>query len=292
MPWNGWQTSRGIRKTTGELYIDSVKPAFSSLGELKKLICTFLKIDDIAEIASFSGKGIIAIDNIENIEPNEKEEIVGFMKSLPRSVHFIVTSRNEEACEEKIHVEEFKNNEIGIKFIEEMIESEGYNVALERKDIVTILNVSKGNALIIVQILNIIDRGVSGFGEITRSLESMKSKNSEMIANFMYKNTFDNALKYLSENGYPVNEVMQIISLYDERIELYSISKLAKIDISYAERLCNYLLERLVLTKSGEYYELNEFAKRFVFIKLLPDRFELSKIKDRIKNHKERFIRI
>jgi hypothetical protein len=76
--------------------------------------------------------------------------------------------------------------------------------------------------------------------------------------------------------------------LYDERIELYSISKLVKLDIADAERVCNYLLERLVLKKVGEYYELNAFAKRFVFIKLLPDRFVLSKLRDKIKSHKER----
>ena len=153
---------------------------------------------------------------------------------------------------------------------------------------ISILEVSKGNALIIVQTLNILSRGVSTFAEITGALDSMRSKNSEMIASFMYKNTFDNALKYLTENRYPVNYVLQIISLYDEKIELYSISKLANIDISDAERVCHYLLERLILVKFGEYYELNVFAKRFVFIKLLPDRFELSKIKDKIRNHKRR----
>lgn len=275
-------------KTTGELYIDKAKPEFSNLEELQSLICDFLELKDVKDLSNISKKGIIAIDNIENIDSEEKRKIIDFIKSLPRCVHFIVTSRNEEVCEEKIHVEEFKNDELGIQFVCDIIESEGFNVDIDKEKSRSILNVSKGNALIIVQILNILDRNVATFSDITLSLESMKSKNTEIIANFMYKNTFDNALKYLDETGYPVHDVMRIISLYDERIELYSISKLAKIDVSEAERLCNYLLERLVLTKSGEYYELNEFAKRFVFIKLLPDRFELSKIRDKIKNHKER----
>lgn len=70
-----------------------------------------------------------------------------------------------------------------------------------------------------------------------------------MIANFMYKNTFDTALKYLKKAGHPIDEIMQIISLYDEKIELYSLHKLTKIDISQAEIICNYLLERLILKK-------------------------------------------
>lgn len=274
--------------TTGEFYIDSAKPEFATLEDLKSLICISLEIDDVSRISEFSGRGIIAIDNIENIVNEEKLKIIDFIKSLPRKIQFIVTSRNEEACEEKIHVEEFKENDTGLKFVYELIESEGFDLDISEMKGKKILQVSKGNSLIIVQTLSIIGRGVSSFEEIIGSLEGMRSKNSEMVANFMYKNTFDSALKFLEDSNYPVRSVMQFISLYDEKIELYSISRLAKIDVSDSERMCKYLLERLILKKTGEYYELNEFAKRFVFIKLLPDRFELSKIKEKIKQHKER----
>lgn len=274
--------------TTGELYIDTFKPEFSTLEELQKLICTALELQDVKEISQKRGRGLIAIDNIENICDEEKVKIINFIKSLPRTVQFIVTSRNEEACEEKIHVEEFKEDSLGLEFVSELIESDNLDIDIENEKIKEILNISKGNSLIIVQVLNIIDRKVSSFEEIIISLGSMRSKNSEMIANFMYKNTFDSALNHLELSGYPVRLAMQVISLYDEKIELYSISKLAKIEVSYSERMCNYLLERLILKKTGEYYELNEFAKRFVFIKLLPDRFELAKLRDKIRNHKER----
>ncbi|HBN7643440.1 TPA: ATP-binding protein [Pseudomonas aeruginosa] len=275
-------------KSTGELYIDMARPEFSNFEELKQLICSALKIDDVASISEDLGRGIIAIDNIENIEEGEKSKILEFIRFLPRSVQFIVTSRNEEACEEKIHVEEFRNDDTGVQFVQEIVESEGFNLDVNRKMAERLLFTTKGNALIIVQALNIIDRGVSTFDQITASLESMRSRNSEMIASFMYKNTFDGALKYLRESAFPVDEIMRIISLYDERIELYSISRLADLDVYEAEKFCNYLLERLILKKVGEYYELNEFAKRFVFIKMLPDKIELGKVRDRIKAHKER----
>ena len=188
----------------------------------------------------------------------------------------------------KIHVEEFKVDELGAQFVSELIDSEAFNLVLTPAMTLRVLDVSKGNALIILQILNNLSKGLTTFDEITKSLESLRSKNSEIIANFMYKNTFDSALYDLRAKGYPADRVIQVISLYDERIELYSISKLAEIEISAAESLCNILLERLVLVKMGEYYELNEFAKRFVFIKLLPGRVDLLKIKERILKHKTR----
>ena len=275
-------------QTTGQFYIDSAKPEFSTLEELQNLIVSALELSDVTEIVSMSKKGIIVIDNIENILEIEKKKIFEYMKTIPRCVHFIVTSRNEEPCEAKIHITGFNKDNGGINFIEEIIETEQYNVNLSKDEIVSLVDASKGNALIIVQSLSVLDRNVSSFKQVIQSLESMKSKNSEMIANFMYKNTFDSTLSYLEDNGFPVKDVLQILSLYNERIELYSISKLVKIDISDAEELCHTLSERLILIKIGEYYELNEFANRFIFTKLLPDRFELNKIKVKIKNHKER----
>jgi hypothetical protein len=272
---------------SGELYIDEVRPQFSTLNELVNLIQLNLGIDDLSQISRFK-RGIVVIDNLENIPVDEKSKIINFIKSLPRSVQFIVTSRSEELCEEKIHIEEFKDDELGVQFISELVDSEGFNLLLTPAMAKKVLSVSKGNALIILQILNNLSRELTTFDEITGSLESLRSKNSEIIANFMYKNTFDGALRELKEKGYPADKVIQIISLYDERIELYSISKLAEIEISAAESLCNLLLERLVLIKLGEYYELNEFAKRFVFIKLLPSRIDLHRIKDKITKHKVR----
>lgn len=275
-------------KTTGEFYIENTKSQFTTLDELIILICLSLNINNIEEIETLSGKGIIAIDNIENLDKLEKEAIINFIPTITRNVQFIVTSRNEESCEEKIHIEEFKNNQLGVKFILELIESEDLDITLNDEQIKELLSVSKGNALIIVQALNIIDRNVSTFNEVVKSLGSMKSKNTAMIADFMYKNTFDKSLKYLLEKEYPINLVLQIIFLYDEEIELYSISKLCNITVLDAEYICKYLAERLIIKKIGEYYRLNEFAEKFIFIKLLPDRFELSKIKDKVRTHKER----
>ncbi|WP_124576207.1 ATP-binding protein [Burkholderia contaminans] len=277
--------------SSGELYIDDARPEFSNCAELIALINESLGVSGPSEIAKRYRQGIVAIDNIENIATSEKQKILDFIKSLPRSIQFIVTSRNEEQCEEKLHIREFKRDSTGVSFVTSIVESGNLNVDMTRQMAEKLLDVSKGNALIIVQSLNSLHLGVATFSAIVQSLESVRSKDSEVIANFMYKNTFDRALGYLTDEGYPVTKIMCIISLYDERIELYSISRLAGIGVVDGERVCNYLLERLILAKFGEYYELNEFAKRFVFLKLLPEKIELGKLREEIRGHKERMKR-
>ncbi|WP_175606904.1 hypothetical protein, partial [Serratia marcescens] len=137
--------------STGEFYIDSARPEFSTFDDLASAICKRLKLDSVHQIAEKYQRGIIAIDNIENINSDEQKKIFAFVKSLPLHVQFIITSRNEEQCEEKIHIREFKKDDVGISFVENIVESEGFNVSLTRAMAESLLETSKGNALIIVQ---------------------------------------------------------------------------------------------------------------------------------------------
>ncbi|MCU6209305.1 hypothetical protein, partial [Enterobacter cloacae] len=172
-----------------------------------------------------------------------------------------------------------------------IIDSEILNVSLSDSQTDRLLDLSKGNSLIIIQVLNSLHRRVVEFDTIVNNLASYSSKDAEIISNFMYKNTFDSAFTALEQKRMPVRDVVILISLYNEKIDLYSVGKLAKIDIPVSEKLCNSLCERLILNKTGEFYELNEFAKRFVFIKLMPDRFQLADLKDKIRTHKEKIKR-
>ncbi|MDO9207258.1 MAG: ATP-binding protein [Sulfuricurvum sp.] len=277
-----------VENTTGNLYVNKVTAEFSTLVDLQNLILKSLSLDNIDDIERKFSRGIIVIDNIETIKADEKERIFDFIKYLPRSIQFIITSRTEELCDEKIHVEEFRNIEIGKKFITEYLEHEDIYLDLADIDKEKLLDLSKGNALIILQLINILHLKKGTLSTLTVSLESLKNKNAEMIANFMYKNTFTEVLESLEAKHLPAKKAIQIISLYDEPIELYSISKLIKSDVPAAEEICNYFTQRLILNKEGEYYVLNEFAKRFIFIKMLPDMIELQKIKDAISQHKAR----
>lgn len=149
-----------------------------------------------------------------------------------------------------------------------------------------LVNASKGNALILVQCLSALHENTSTLGEILISLENIKSKSVEVIADFMYKNTFEDAISYLENQGFNPKNVLRIMSLYDENIDLYSIGKLSEIDLGTAELICHHLLKKLIINKTGENYSINEFANSFIFIKLLESRDETSKTVRLISEHK------
>ncbi|HEY9128485.1 MAG TPA: hypothetical protein VIN02_01485 [Sulfurovum sp.] len=218
----------------------------------------------------------------------KKTKFLLLLNLFPPEVQFIITSRNEEEGDERIHLEEFRDKDVGIKFIKEYLHQENLFLDLNNHDYEKLISASRGNALILIQLLNILANKTHAIDSLVNSVNSIKAKNAETIADFMYKNTFNESIQVISNKGYSPEKIIQIISLYDERIELYSISRLAKIDLSLAEEIIDYLTQQLILVKQGEYYTLNEFAARFVFIKMMPERIELSKLQDTIKQHKIR----
>jgi hypothetical protein len=152
----------------------------------------------------------------------------------------------------------------------------------------SLIDSSKGNALILVQCLSALNDGTTSIDEIISNLQNIQSKSVEVIADFMYKNTFERAISDLESKGFDPKNVIRIMSLYGEKIDLYSISKLSGIDTGTAEVICRHLLNKLIINKIGEYYSINEFANSFIFIKLLPSNYEAKNIIYLIRDHKEK----
>ncbi|WP_186163640.1 ATP-binding protein [Burkholderia gladioli] len=275
-------------ETTGEIYIEKVDKQISSFNHFVESLCRDLGIEKPTDISERFRRGIVIVDNIENFTATDKSSLFDFIKATPRNVQFILTSRNEEQCEEKLNVQEYREIEKGKRFIKEYLDFEEYSLPLGENDEQELLQASKGNTLILVQSLNSIINQVSTLDAIVASLAPVKTKEAHIIADFMYKNTFDNAIRELESKGYAPRDVIIITSLYKEAIDLYSIGRLCKIDIGSASEISNYLTKCLIFIKGGEYFRLNEFANNFIFIKMLPERIELGKIKDRIAKHKDR----
>lgn len=275
-------------KRTGEYYIDKAQKQIIDFESFKEKLFDDLKVKDVSALSTTYKRGIIVVDNVENLGDVEKEKLFEFINKTPRGMQFVLTSRNEEPCEDKIHVSEFRSHVKGIEFIRQYIEKNDLNVVLTDEQCKEIVDYSKGNTLIIVLSLSDLEAKTKSYEEIIGELSSAKSHGLETIADFMYKNTFEEAITFLEKRGYHPKEIINSIYLFDEDADLFSISVLTKLSLTEVDEVCKFLSKKLVLDKIGELYRLNDFAGSFIFVKMLPDQIEVAKLVDRINNHKKK----
>lgn len=275
-----------FKQTSGEAYIDILKKQISSFKEFQDKLTRELEQGDIKSLAD--SKGLIVIDNFETLPNDDKEKLIEFTKQSPRSVQFVLTSRNEENCEDKLNVKGFKEIDAGLKFINQYIQAtdiklQSYFSDFLRKELVEL---SKGNTLIIVLTIQQLTIN-NNLSQIFSDLRSVESSNMEVIADFMYKNTIQKTIEDLKRQHKDPVSVLKIISLFGAAIDLYSISTLTDMNISDVEYICNTFTSRLVLEKSGESYEPNQFANKFILLKYLPNNIEKKVLKDKIRDYQK-----
>jgi len=275
-----------IQKTTGEYYIDKLTSNIHTYDDIIKQILNNLEITTFDELQKNNMYGLIVIDNIENLETNEKNKIFEMMKKLPRNIQFILTSRNEEQCEEKIHLSEFKDFDKGKEFIINYINANDLNILLVEEEIENLLKSTKGNTLLLVQSLLSLHDKTTTVNEISTNLNNYESSAFEKVVSFMYKNTFNNAIKELENKGYNPKNIILTATLYEEKIDLYALSQLTNLNINEVREVSNYLASKLIFNKTQEFYTVNEFASRFIFISLMPNKYEKNKLQNNIYSYK------
>jgi len=274
-----------FKQTSGEVYIESVKKQIGSFEEFEQKMKAALNLGGIPNLNE--SRGLIVIDNFETLPGEDKIKFIEFIKQTPRTVQYILTSRNEEYCEDKLNLKEFKDLSKGVDFISQYIKTNEIKLASFfpenlKKELVEL---SKGNTLIIV--LTIQQLVVSdSIKKVLGELRSIESANMEIIADFMYKNTIDYTIHELEGEGQNPVKVLKILSLYGEIIDLYSISILAELTVSEVEKICQVFSSRLVLDRIGESFIPNEFANRFILLKYLPNNVEKRTLSDKIRERK------
>jgi nucleoside-triphosphatase THEP1 len=275
------------KKTTGEFYIDKIHVDIHSFNEILTQILALLSINNLSELQQTKLKGLIVIDNIENLGEEDKSKIFEFMKNIPRDIQFILTSRSEEKTEEKLHLSEFKDFIQGKKFIESYIDSNDLNLSFIDSDIDILLSATKGNTLLLVQSLRSLHDKTTTINEISNDLNNYESSSFEKVASFMYKNTFDNALKELESKKLDPKNIILVATLYKEKIDLYALSQLTDVSINNVREIANYLTSKLIFDKTHEFYTVNEFASRFIFISLMPNIREKDILLEKIAEYKK-----
>lgn len=275
------------RKTTGEFYIDKILVDIHSYDEILSQILSILKLNNLNDFQKSKLSGLIVIDNIENLSQDEKDNIFSFMRKIPRNVQFILTSRNEESAEEKIHLSEFKDFDKGKDFIISYIKSNDLELFIVDSDIKILLSATKGNTLLLVQSLLSLNDQTTTISEISNTLSNYESISFDKVANFMYKNTFDSAIAELESRGLNPKDIILIATLYKEKIDLYALNQLTSLSINEVRDVANFLASKLIFNKTREFYSVNEFASRFIFISLMPNKREKEILEEKIDLYKK-----
>lgn len=273
-----------FKETSGDLYINSIRQQVTSFKDYYEKLEAILKQNGIKDLDST--KGLIVIDNFENLSEVDKSLFFEYIKTTPRTVQFILTSRNEELSEDKLNLKEFKEISKGIKFINEFVEANEVSLPIKLTEPIKkeLVELSKGNTLIIVLAIQLLQKGNS-IEEVLSDLRGVEAINMEIIADFMYKNTIQQTIDDLEQNKFNPIEVLKVISLYEVPIDIYSISFLSKQNVSSVEQICNLFTSRLVLEKVSESYKPNDFANKFILSKYLPNNVEKKEIKNRIREY-------
>jgi hypothetical protein len=286
------EESLEYNKLNGNLYIQNLRKQITSFADLKAGILKELAATNIEDVTNH---GIIVIDNLETLPEYDKKQILEFIRfSSPRNIQYIITSRNPEATEDSIHISEFLPQE-GLLFIDEYIKANNLNVLLNNAEKEELVSISKGNTLVLVLSLHRLNLNVSTIRNISDELDTTKyiirnideslcvpQVNLEIIADFMYKNTFDEAYLTLKKLDVKVDNIIKVLSLYQEPIDLFTLSTLSEENISKVEKACDIMANKLILDKKGELYILNEFASKYITIRFVSNIREYNRLHDKI----------
>lgn len=280
----------------GKLKIKPIQPQFSCLDDLLEAIANLLQFEK-ASLAYViknlnSKKGIIVLDNYDTIDQEEKQNIDNFVRRCSRDIQFIITSRIfETVAENRIPLYGF-DKENGINFIEALCKENMYQEDLDRGLLKEFVNQACGNPLVIVLALARIIEGLTELSQVVANLRDYTTSDVEIIADFMYKSMFEEIIETLSsDKNYDIGIILNVILLYDEPIDLYSLRDLTGIDIKMLEDILAILGTKHMVTKVKGFYKLDELAVKFVFIKTLPNNIILDDMLVKIEKYKAQIVK-
>ena len=279
--------------TSGNIQKRNYKHNFSTFEELEEKIYKVLEIDSFD---NFDKKGLIIIDNLETLSEQERAKIKEYIDFMsPIGIQYILTSRNEEEYEERMKLGGFEA-ESGHEFISEYIEENELDVKLTDCEISTLLDVSKGNTLVLVLSLRRLSKKIASMEGIVTDLSQVASIQSvasefeelpangyEIISEFMFKNTFLELENRLSEDMDLFVLLLQIFAVFpSDKVDIYTICMLMKISYLKIEPYLNLLCKYLILEKKGDAYSLNDFAEKYIVQRFLPDKETYEKLSGKI----------
>ena len=273
-----------IDDTNGKINNYRLRSQISTLEDIKQEIRKYLGTEDLIE---YNKKGLIVIDNFETLTQEEKEKINNYIiYESNNSIQYVLTSRNEEHIDTNYQLKLKTFNEIeGCDFINKYLEENALTIELTEDNKKQLVKLSKGNTLVLVLSLHRLNQGID-ISVIEKELNSIGTETVKNIVSFMSKNSFDEIYNQFKGEEEIVERILQILVMYDDPIDRYSLMILSHSDMNIVDQVVNALTAGLVLEEQREEVQINEFAKTYLLIKFRPNKIEYISKQQMISEYK------
>lgn len=284
-----------IEDETGNIIEQKLRVQFSTADELKQLILDHLGVSDLRK---FRTEGLIIVDNLESIDEKEKSLVKDYIDTqTPSEMQFIITSRNSEQFEENYKLAGFASEENGIEFIDQYCQENSLEIELSDVQKKELLNLSKGNTLVLVLCLRRLSKNLTSFSHlkadfsgidiwksVNKSLKSRTQSNShDVVSQFMFADTFQQLESIFNINREAFYGVLKVFAVTgNEGLDISTLCIITRGNYSEIEDVVNILCNFLILEKHGNCFYINPFAEKYIINRFIPDTIQYDKLLSQI----------
>lgn len=272
----------GLASETGRFIEQPMRSHFETATELINLLLSTLGLDGLRR---FHEEGLVVIDNLETLPREERQKVKEFVETqTPSEMQFLLTSRNSEEYEVNYKLAGF-NAELGKEFIHSYCEDNSLDLALPVADEDELISLAKGNTLVLVLSMRRLSRNLSTIsslrtefnaGNAWKSLKNSLSKTPsnayEVVAEFMYKDTFEHIETSFSDNAELFYKVLKVFAVIQNgSTDISTLCLLTRESFPDVEAVVDILCSFLILEKNDTLYSMNGFAEKYIVGRFLPD---------------------
>lgn len=135
-----------VSDATGRIIEKEIPSHFETADELIALIHEALSLETFK---GYHDEGLIIVDNLEAVSIDDRRKIKHFIEAqTPPEMQFLLTSRNSEEYESNTRLCGFESED-GKTFVHSYIEENALDVRLEDSEINELLDIAKGNTLVL-----------------------------------------------------------------------------------------------------------------------------------------------
>lgn len=271
-----------LTQESGIFIEQQIRWHFETADELIDLIHTSLQRENLR---GFHDDGLIVVDNLESLSLDDRIRIKTFIDTqTPSEMQFILTSRNSEEYETNVKLAGFEYDN-GKTFIQLYNEENNLEIELTDEEMIELVTLSKGNTLVLVLSLRRLSQHLLSLGtlkaefssrnawkSLRTNLQNTPSNAYEVIADFMFKDTFEHIENTFAENIDLFYRILKVFAIIQNgSTDINTICLLTKEAYPNVESVIDTLCNYLILEKKDTQYSLNSFAEKYIVGKFMPD---------------------